>query len=466
MNNRDYNPHHQPPPPPPINYQNASQILKKTTRIFIAHPLTFIFLSSIIFIFRFNVENGAQYLISFVESDPSLKSFISSLDLSGHHHYQQYQQRYQNLRRRRRAFLHLSRVGTLDDDFFSGDADYDRSLFNPSSKSQPNGTYLFLSNFRTNFGLSADSIVDNGVSFSQIIRSGGFAFKSPGESLEAFNDNSLSPDNNGTDDVVDLPFLIRGLELGRHDTAVLVQFLALLSAAYGYVILAFLVTYTWVNGIVFYRVLNYLLGKPKNIFRAVWDGSNLGLRRLSGFVLMKWAVRDSLAQLIGIYFFGEIDDQYMFFKIFMRMKLMPFSDVALWIKGYEKESLGFVISWFLVEFVVALIFAVVTWVAIVESRKSGREVVREGCRLLAIMLYASLEIKCWEVMACGWLLRYLLSDKMGALSSMVIQSIMEVYFMVAWLLFYLAAKQKRAASIGREIGRQELEGFLEGTLMI
>lgn len=466
MNNRDYNPHHQPPPPPPINYQNASQILKKTTRIFVAHPLTFIFLSSIIFIFRFNVENGAQYLISFVESDPSLKSFISSLDLSGHHHYQQYQQRYQNLRRRRRAFLHLSRVGTLDDDFFSGDADYDRSLFNPSSKSQPNGTYLFLSNFRTNFGLSADSIVDNGVSFSQIIRSGGFAFKSPGESLEAFNDNSLSPDNNGTDDVVDLPFLIRGLELGRHDTAVLVQFLALLSAAYGYVILAFLVTYTWVNGIVFYRVLNYLLGKPKNIFRAVWDGSNLGLRRLSGFVLMKWAVRDSLAQLIGIYFFGDIDDQYMFFKIFMRMKLMPFSDVALWIKGYEKESLGFVISWFLVEFVVALIFAVVTWVAIVESRKSGREVVREGCRLLAIMLYASLEIKCWEVMACGWLLRYLLSDKMGALSSMVIQSIMEVYFMVAWLLFYLAAKQKRAASIGREIGRQELEGFLEGTLMI
>lgn len=460
MNNPDYNPHHRPPPSPTINYQNASQILKKTTKVFIAHPLTFIFLSSIIFVFRFNVENGAQYLISFVETDTSLKSFISSLDLSGQHHYQQYQQRYQNLRRRRRAFLHLSRVGTLDDDFFSGDADYDRSLFNPSTKSQPNDTYLFLSNFRPNLGLSPDSIVDNGVSFTQIIRSGGFAFKSPGESLETPNKNSSSSDNNGTDDLVDLPFFIRGLELGRRDTAVLLRFLVLVSAAYGYVILAFLVTYTWVNGIVFYRVLNDLLGKSKNILRTVWDGSNLGLRRLSGFVIVKWAVRDSLAQLIGIYFFGDIDDQYMFFKIFMRMKLMPFSDVALWIKGYEKESLGFVISWFLVEFVVTLIFAVITWVAIVESRKSGREVVREGCHLLASMLYTSLEIKCWEVMACGWLLRYVLSDKIGAVSSMVVQSIMEVYFMVAWLLFYLAAKHKRAASIGREIGRQELEGYL------
>ena len=48
-------------------------------------------------------------------------------------------------------------------------------------------------------------------------------------------------------------------------------------------------------------------------------------------------VRDALAQLMGIYFFGQMDDQYEFFKFFMRMKLMHFSDVVPWVLGHERE---------------------------------------------------------------------------------------------------------------------------------
>ncbi|KAL3531946.1 hypothetical protein ACH5RR_005467 [Cinchona calisaya] len=466
------NHHPLPEPPPvglplsPINHQSAAQIFKKTIRFFISHPFTLLFLSSLVFTFRFNVENGAHYLISFVDGDPSLKSLISRLDLSGHHHYHHHRQNL-HIRRRRRAFLHLSRVGTLDEDFFSGDADHDRSLFNPTTKSQPNGTFIILSNFNPSLGFSTDPIIDNGVSFPQTIRSGVVAFKPPPEPLETPQESSfLPPDSNDlTEDsnaVVDLQFLLKGLELGRRDTMSLMYFVGILSAAYGYVILAFLVTYTWVNGIVFYRVLNDLLGKSKNLFRAVWDGSNLGLRRLSGFVLMRWAVRDALAQLMGIYFFGEIDDQYKFFKIFMRMKLMPFSDTVPWVIGHERESLGFMASWFLVELFVSFIFAIDTWVAIVDSRKSGREVVKEGCHLLATLLYPAVELKCWEFMACGWPTRWLLSGMIGEVYALVFQSVMEVHFVAAWLLFYLAARHKDATLIGREFGQRELEGFLEG----
>ncbi|CAI9098000.1 OLC1v1034540C1 [Oldenlandia corymbosa var. corymbosa] len=457
----------QPPPPPPplpINHQSAAQIFTKTARFFISHPLTLVFIVSLVFTFRYNVENGADYLISFVDGDPSLKSLISRLDLSGHHHYQQHRHQL-HVRRRRRAFLHLSRVGTLDEDFFSGDADYERSLFHPTTKSQPNGTYLFLSNFNFSSGFATDPDIDNGVSFPKTIRSGVVSFKPPPEPVET-RQEFVQSDENVTDDdsnsVVDLQFLLRGLELGRRDTTALLYFIGILSAAYGYVILAFLVTYTWVNGIVFYRVLNDLLGKPKNIFRAVWDGSNLGLRRLSGFVLMRWAVRDALAQLMGIYFFGEIDDQYRFFKIFMRMKLMPFSDTLPWVMGYEKESFGFVASWFFVELVVSFMFAVDTWVAIVDSRKSGKEVVKEGCHLLATLLQPAVEIKCWELIVCGWPLRWLLSVMVGEMFALLFQSVMEVHFMVAWLLFYLAARHKDATLSGREFGQRELEVFLEG----
>ncbi|CAN4121530.1 unnamed protein product [Withania somnifera] len=447
-----HNHHRQPPQPPPINHQTTTQILKQTTTTFLSNLLLFLFLSSLILTFHSNLHNSTHYLTSFIDLHPSLKPLIDLTSSAGgqnrrdHHHRR-------DLRRQRRPFLHLSRVGTLDDDFFSGDSDLDKSLFHPSYKPQPNSTFVTLSNFDP-------KIIDNGILFNKQIRNGFVSFK-----VVLENTQNLSRDINNENDkngVVDLQFLLKGLELGRNEASALLLLVSLLSAAYAYVVLAFLVTYTWVNGIVFLKVLDNVLGNYRSIFRTAWEGSNLGLRRLSGFVLMRWAVRDALAQLLGIWIFGEIEDQYVFFKVFVRMKLMPFSDVAPWVKGYETESLCFIVSWFLVELVVGFIFAVDSWVSIVDSRKSGREVVKEGCHLLSIMVYPAIGIKCWEVLVCGWCTRWILGRIFGELFALAVQSVLEVYFMVAWLTFYLAARYTDASSVGRTFGRRELEGFLEG----
>ncbi|XP_049407691.1 uncharacterized protein LOC125871144 [Solanum stenotomum] len=458
--------HRQPPQPPPplpppvaINHQTTTQILKQTTRTFISNLLLFLFLSSLILTFRSNVENGTNYLTSFIDRDPSLKSILSRIDLSGQQ--LQHPQLQRDHHRRRRPFLHLSRVGTLDDDFFSGDSDLDKSLFHPSSKPQPNSTYVILSNFDRNLGFS-DQIIDDGILFPQAIRNGFISFKPPSETQNLSQVDNPENEYNNENGVVDLQFLIKGLELGRGDATALLFLVSLLSAAYAYVVLAFLVTYTWIHGIIFLQVLDNVLGNYRSIFRTAWEGSNLGLRRLSGFVLMRWAVKDALAQLLGIWVFGEIEDQYSFFKVFVRMKLMPFSDVAPWVTGHEKESLCFIISWFLVDLVVGFIFAVDSWVSIVDSRKSGREVVKEGCHLLGIMVCPAIGIKCWEVLVCGWCTRWILGRIFGEVFALAFQCVMEVYFMVVWLTFYLAARYNDASSVGRTFGRRELEGFLEG----
>ncbi|XP_031120284.1 uncharacterized protein LOC116023424 [Ipomoea triloba] len=308
----------------------------------------------------------------------------------------------------------------------------------------------------------SDPVVDHGIAISQAVRPGFVSFKPSSEALDIDNNATIVNDGRNDNTVVDLQFLVKGLELGRRDVTALLFLVGLFSAAYAYAVFAFLVTYTWVHGIVFVQVLDNLLGNYKSYFRTAWDGANLGLRRLSGFILMRWAVRDALAQVLGIWSFGEIEDQYEFLKISVRMKLMPFSDVAPWITGHEKESVCFILSWFLVELLVGFMFAVDSWIVIVDSRKSGREVVREGCHLLVSLLGPAIEIKGWEAMICGSLTKWILGEIFGEVFATAFQSVMEVYFMVAWLMFYLAARSIDATSLGRAFGRREMEGFLEG----
>ena len=64
-------------------------------------------------------------------------------------------------------------------------------------------------------------------------------------------------------------------------------------------------------------------------------------------------------------------------SFFVRLKLMPFSIMSPWVRGFEREISGFLFTWFLVDTFVAFIFSVDAWVAIVDSRKSGREIVKE-----------------------------------------------------------------------------------------
>ncbi|CAI0426840.1 unnamed protein product [Linum tenue] len=419
--------------------RRTTHLIRQATASFSSNLLTFLFLSLLLFSFRALVENGTHLLTSFIDRDPSLKTLLSRLDLGGHHQNPNTIHDH-NPRFHRRHFLHLTRVGTLDDDFFSGDDDSDRSLFGPNRKIPPNASSVILNNFHSGFGFS-HFIVDNGVRVPEIVRTG-VQFNADSlpfeDSKEDENGQSMGlQKGRDLDRVVDFQFFVKGLELGRRDAAALFYLVSFLSAAYGWVILGFTAMYSWMLGIVFVAVVNDLLERFSSFVGIVWDGSRLGLKRLTGFILMRWAVRDALTQLVGLCYFGEIEDQYSFFKLFVRLKLMPFSVMSPWIGGYEKEISGFLFTWFLLDTLVGLVFAVDAWVTIVDSRRTGREIVKEGCYLISTMV-------------------------LGKYLAAILQSVVEVYFMVAWLIFYFAARCKEAHSEGRRFGRRELEGLIDG----
>ncbi|CAN1274713.1 hypothetical protein LINPERPRIM_LOCUS15487 [Linum perenne] len=420
----------------------TTHLFKRATASFSANLFTFLFLSLLLFSFRSLVENGSSILTSFIDRDPSLKSLLSRLDLSGSHHRQPngVNEHLPRFHRRRRPFLHLTRVGTLADDFSSGDGDdSERSLFGYNRRVSPNGSALILNNFDPRYGYSG-LVVDNGIRVPEIVR--------PGVQFNAvrFEERNQLEDENGPmglekgrdlEGIVELKIVVKGLELGLGDAASLFYLVSFLSAAYGWVILGFTAMYSWILGIVFVAVVNDFLKRFSSFVGTVCDGSRLGLRRLTGFILMRWAVRDALTQLVGLWYFGEIKDQYSFFKLFVRLKMIPFSVTSPWIQGYEKEVSGFLFTWFLLDTIVGLILAVDAWVTVVDSRRNGREIVKQGCYLLSTLI-------------------------VGKYLAAVLQSVVEVYFMVAWLIFYFAARFKEANSEGRRFGKRELERLFDG----
>ncbi|GAB2272332.1 hypothetical protein Dimus_007152 [Dionaea muscipula] len=468
-----------PPPPVPINHRTTAQIIRQSFITLISSFPTIFFLSLLLLSFRSVVENGTVIVTSFIDHDPSLQSLLSRLDIAGknlhpsnthsgahtipaprqphrrrHHHY------------RRRPFLHLTRVGTLDEDFFSGDDDDGRSVYGSYRKSQVNGSLLTLSNSNSDLGFSK-FVVDNGIRLSEVVRAGvSFQIEdSIGEKNAEIDDgrNSSSSFEVG-EGVVDLRFFMAGLELGRRDAAALFFLIVFLSAAYGWVIVAFVITYSWVLGIVFVAVLNDLVGRYSSFTDSVWCGSRLGLKKLSGFIVMKWAVRDALTQVLGLWFFGEIEDQYSFLKLILRLKLMPFSTTLPWMGGYKEEVAGFLFAWFFMDALVAFVFSVDSWVTIVSTRRRGTEIVKEGCNLLCTMFYQAIQLKCLEIIVTGSLVRWVLGRLCGKSFVIIFQSLTEIYFMVAWLIFYLSAKSRDASLSGRRTMRSHLVLSLMKTL--
>ncbi|CAN1775855.1 hypothetical protein LINPERHAP1_LOCUS13463 [Linum perenne] len=452
----------------------TTHLFKRTTASFSANLFTFLFLSLLLFSFRSLVENGSSILTSFIDRDPSLKSLLSRLDLSGSHHRQPngVNEHLPRFHRRRRPFLHLTRVGTLADDFSSGDGDdSERSLFGSNRRVSPNGSALILNNFDPRYGYSG-LVVDNGIRVPEIVRPGvqfnAVRFEERG--ADDIDRNQLEDENGpmglekGRDleGIVEFQFVVKGLELGVGDAASLFYLVSFLSAAYGWVILGFTAMYSWILGIVFVAVVNDFLKRFSSFVGTVCDGSRLGLRRLTGFILMRWAVRDALTQLVGLWYFGEIKDQYSFFKLFVRLKMIPFSVTSPWIQGYEKEVSGFLFTWFLLDTIVGLILAVDAWVTVVDSRRNGREIVKQGCYLLSTLFYQAVLIRCIEAVLCGSATRWVLSRIVGKYLAAVLQSVVEVYFMVAWLIFYFAARFKEANSEGRRFGKRELERLFDG----
>ncbi|OMO72450.1 hypothetical protein CCACVL1_17800 [Corchorus capsularis] len=432
--------------------RSTSQILRKSAVHFTARPFTFLFLSFLLLSFRSLVESGSLLLTSFIDKDPSFKSLLSRLDL---HPSQPHARLHPTRRHTRRPFLHLTRVGTLDDDFFSSDDDHkDRSPFGSFPNRPLNGTPVILSNFDTKLGFS-HFVEDNGILLPEVVRYG-VKFKTT--SFEYENNEGEQQEER----IAEFPFVYKGLELGRRDAAALFFLVSFLSAAYGWVILGFTAIYSLVLGVLFVTIVNDLIGRFVSFFGAFWDGSKIGLKRLTGFVLMRWAVRDAVTQLLGLWYFGEIEDHYSFFKLFVRLKLMPFSVMSPWIRGYEKEISGFLFTWFLVDTLVSFAFSLAAWIAIVDSRRTGREIIKEGGYLMSTMLNQAIQIKCYEAISGGSLARWVLTHIGGEFFATVVQAALEVYFMVAWLIFYFVVRHREANAEGRRYGRRELEALIDG----
>ncbi|KAK4776089.1 hypothetical protein SAY87_024050 [Trapa incisa] len=453
------------------NLRSTVAILKTATASFNSNPVPFLFLSLLLFSFRSAVETGSYLVISYIDRDPSLRSLLSRLDLSSSGSSPARHQLHLDRRRRHRPFLHLTRVGTLDDDLFSeATASDPRSPFSHRVFDPSNGTLMILSNFSPDSGFSPN-VVDNGIRFQEIVRPG-VKLKVHDSLLRASNisevggeqnfDKPAAPREQEFGRVVDLHFFINGLELGHRDAAAFFFLVSFLSAAYGWVILGFLVAYSWAYGTVFVVVLNDLVGRLSSLVWVLGDGSRLGLRRLSGYISLIWAVRDALTQLLGICFFGEIQDQYSFFKLFVRLKLMPFSVILPWVRGFDREIAGFLSAWFLTDTVIGLAFVLDGWIAIVDSRKSVREIAKEGCHLVVTMLSQAVQLKCLEAILCGISMRWMLTQSLGSVFAAVFQSTMEVYFMVAWLFFYLSTRCGDANSQGRRFELRELEEAIQG----
>lgn len=262
---------------------------------------------------------------------------------------------------------------------------------------------------------------------------------------------------------MDLKLFLKGLDLGRGgDAAALFYLVSFLSGAYGWVILGFTTVYSLVLAIMFVTLINDLLGRFPSFLDCVWSGSRLGFKRVTGFVLMRWAVRDALTQLLGLWYFGEVEDQYSFFRLFVRLKLMPFTVMPPWIRGFEKEISGFLFAWFLLDTLVGLVLALDAFVAVVDPRMRGREIVKEGLYLISLLLHQAVQIKCLEAILCGSFFRWALVRVVGKGFGSVVQSALEVYFMAVWLVFYLAVRCKDAHAEGRRFGRREMENLVDG----
>ncbi|KAI3706660.1 hypothetical protein L6452_24551 [Arctium lappa] len=460
---------HRPPPPPPprlIDLRTTTEILKQTTTTIFStrhHLLIFLLLSFLLLSLRTNVENATHSLTSFIDNDPSIKSLLSRFHLPPNPTTTTTRQQ----RRRRRPFLQLTRVGTLDDDLFSGDEELDHRFFGSFSKPQLNATSFILDSFDPQFGFS-NFVSDNGIRVFETVRS---SSKMTFRSIEIIKEeeNEIVDDSNQSVVIDDgkseiksvLQFFLKRFDLEHHDLTALLFLVGALSSSYGFVVLAFVATHAWVHGVVFVSVVNDFLKGNKSFIMIFWNGACLGMKRLSGFIVMRWVVRDALTQLLGVWFFGEIEDQFSIFKIFVRLKFMPFSIVTPWVKGFEKEIYGFLLSWFLLDMFMSFVFAVDAWVAMVDSRKNGREVVKEGCRLLSLMVHPAINLKCLEGIVCGSFARWVLLQSFGKLFASGFQSFMEVYFMVAWLMYYFSVKSMDANSSGQSFGRRELEVLLE-----
>ncbi|KAJ0967597.1 hypothetical protein J5N97_024514 [Dioscorea zingiberensis] len=253
--------------------------------------------------------------------------------------------------------------------------------------------------------------------------------------------------------------------LDRADAVAFLYLLTVLSLAHSLAIVGFIFVYSSALGIVFFSVAAAHLGHPISLVDALFSGASIGIRKLSGFVFLKWSVRDALIQFLCICFFSEIADQAKLFKLFIKVKLMPFSHSGGGGSGlWDPELSGFLFAWMVLDTAASLLLAVHPWVLIMDQtvRRRGRDLAREGFYLFSLMPVQAFSIKCLETVLCGSLGRWAAVVAGERSLAGWFYSMAEVYFMVVWLVFYFAVRCKDAELEGQSFGRRDLEDCLSG----
>ncbi|KAL2509334.1 hypothetical protein Fot_32981 [Forsythia ovata] len=415
----------QPPPPPQpqlphINHLTTTGILKHTTVIFYSHLCTFLTLSLILWCIRSTIEGFYGGLTD--DFDPSIKALLTRIDYPVAHHIRQ-----------RSPESQLSPAGPLDNNFFSGDS-YDRFHLKQLNLNNTNSTFVRV-------------IVPEDFSFRAEI--------SNGNKFIEEDEVSKSVERSLDDPHIefDLELLRKGLVNGRHDVDMLFTLLKFSFVVYVFATITSLLVYTLARGVVLLQVVDHLSGNQRSLLHSIDNGYTFGLRRLWRVSFLNWWARDMLARHISKISY-EIENYYVLLVVAMRAMFIPFINLAPWVQGPRWETTDFIVKWFFTELIAGFIFSVGSWVAIVEWPINIAGILRDSYRIFAVLRSPAIEIRILEAIICGSVGRGIVWVVLGNYCSLAFQCVMEVFFLVAWLLYYLSARDL----LGR--GQLQVEGFL------
>ncbi|GKD97602.1 hypothetical protein Tco_1381499, partial [Tanacetum coccineum] len=399
---------HQPPPssPPHLHLRTTTQIIKQTTTtIFFSgkhHLISFLIFSFLLFSLQKNSQILTYSLTSLI-NHPSVNTLILNI---------------QNPPKPTTTFsrrdLHRRRAGTLENDLYSGENELNHQnhhFFGKLIKPHLNVTNVTVNSFDHHLGL----------------------FKS----IEFIRDQENVSTNDG--EVIDDEMVVI-FGLTYDDLAAFWLLVICFNVAYWSVLFAFVVNHMWVHGGIFRLLVDDMLKIQKPGIMTVWDGRKLFSRNMALLILVKWAVSDALAQLLRLLFFGVVGDKSLSLKIFIWSKFMVFSHVFPGVEEFEMEFYSFSATWFLLDMQMSFIFTVAVWVVMADSEKPLEEVFKEGWRLLKLMDMSAVHLKLLEANFCGYFAKIILTRNFGILFALVVQSIMEAYFLVSWNLYYFSVK--------------------------
>ncbi|KAL8216982.1 hypothetical protein R6Q57_023819 [Mikania cordata] len=408
--------------PPLIDLQTTAQILHQTNVIFsTGHNLrTFLVLSFLLLSLLDSVENISQFMTTSIDNDPYIESILSRSQLPPNS---------TTSKRHRPQHHHRPNWVVLYNDFLS--IHQDDRIFEYIVTPKENDTSLILNSFSPHLWYSK-FVSDNGIRASEVVRLGvRFSYRS--FKIVAKEDNVIMNSTNGST-LIDARKTKSKKDLHQETKRLLFK-IGAICASFCFIIIALIVIDIWVHGAAFVLVANDILNNQISLQETFHNGAILGSRRLFGFMITKLAIRNALTQLYGVYHFVGIKDQYSLLKIFVRLMILPFSSALPSVKGFEEEIYLYMLLWFMLDMFMSFPFALGPWVAMVDPGLTRGEVIEEGNRLFSLRSDVAFILRSLQGVVCGDLLGLILAFIFGnKLFALMIQSFIEVHFMVALML--------------------------------